>query len=444
MGSVEQFKSALEKDGFTVQEGKLEVLDIAKMADLGLIPCCWGNNPSTPYMVYKLPPAPGQTSHNNVSDAPLHPENKGLWDDFKLREDEAIVFIGSTPPDVDYFSYRSYLAGRLQPDGTFKRVFASLGDTLNNMTIKTGGGNGPMDSPTVIVTTADEGINERVHTAAIASGFSRGIINDDIISTRFVKMGLEQGDDSFAFIHRIAFFKDSKAGDAYLGKPHGTVLRLTPKNQAKEQKPHSVPNLRVRGTGDTSELDLLGDMDKLRQAILKKYQGLQANELGTSIWLPEGYYAIQKSLDVIGENRDTTYLRADQFTLADDPNEFLIVYGVNHAATGKATYSNFGIYGAKLINGVGAVSNHDFTGTAEEYLPGNPNAKNLYVWKVARRANGNKQCLEVPFSVGAAGIDLGQEGFIGYRAYLEPGTKVGPFWSEIVLDRAIKFSPGAQ
>jgi hypothetical protein len=444
-GSIEQFKSALAKDGFTVQEGKLEVFDIAKMADMGLIPCCWGNNPSTPYMVYKLPPAPGQTAPNMVSDAPVRPENKGLWSDFKLRGDEAVVFIGNTPPAVDYFSYRSYLAGRHFPgESRFKRIFASLGDTLNNMTIKTGGSDAAFDSPTMIVTTADKGINKRVHSAAVASGFSSGIINDDIVSPEIVKMGLEAEADSFAFIHRVAFFKDKKAGDAYLAKPQGTVLRLTPKSQTEKLQPHEVPRLRVRGNGDASELDLTDDLEELRQAILKKYQGAQVTELSTSIWLPEGYYAIQKGIDVIGENRDTTYLWTDQFTLADNPNEFIIVYGVNHAATGKVTYSNFGIYGAKLINGVGAVSNHDFTGTAEEYLPDNPDAKYLYVWKVARRSNGDKQCLEIPFGVGAAGIELDQQCFIGYRAYIEAETKVGPFWSELALDRAIKFSPKTQ
>lgn len=45
--------------------------------------------------------------------------------------------------------------------------------------------------------------------------------------------------------------------------------------------------------------------------------------------------------------------------------------------------------------------------------------------------------------IGAAGIDLDQEAFVGFRAYVEKETKVGPFWSEIftLYDRVIKFSP---
>lgn len=54
---------------------------------------------------------------------------------------------------------------------------------------------------------------------------------------------------------------------------------------------------------------------------------------------------MQEVIDVLGETRDTAYLRTDPFKLNDDPNEFAIIYGINHAATGKATYSNMGITG---------------------------------------------------------------------------------------------------
>ena len=90
--------------------------------------------------------------------------------------------------------------------------------------------------------------------------------------------------------------------------------------------------------------------------------------------------------------------------------------------------------------GVGGASSHALAGTAEAYLPSHPQAKYLYVWKVARHADGNPRCFEVPYDVQAYGIDLDQEGFIGWRAYVEPQTKVGPIWHELIFDRAIKFS----
>lgn len=446
VGDIAVLRSELAKDGFIIQQGKLEFFDIIKMYDAGYIPVCWGNNPSTPYMIFKLPMAPGQTVPNTVSDSVIYPQNTGLWSDSKLRPDEAVIFIGKTPPELDYFSYRSYLALRYFPaEGRTRRIFASLGDTINNMDVNTTGtpngkpGN-PFNQDTVIISTADKGIDARVRSALQAAGYSPSITNTDIIPSGLLNMGLDEHADNFAFIHRVAFFKDKKAGDDYMSKAQGTVLRLTPKQPAKLD-PFPVQPLKVRGTGDTSELNLFGALNDLRNVILAKHGAANAKELNTSIWLMEGFDAIQRGVDVIGENRDTFYLRTDEFTLADNPNEYLIVYGVNHAATGKVTYSNFGVYGAKAINGVGAVSNHDFTGTAEAYIPGHPAAKYLYVWKVARRALGDPRCLEVKWDIGAAGIDLDQSCFVGFRAYLEKSTKVGPYWSEVLYDRVIKFGP---
>lgn len=34
---------------------------------------------------------------------------------------------------------------------------------------------------------------------------------------------------------------------------------------------------------------------------------------------------------------------------------------------------------------------------------------------------------------------LNQTAFAGFRAYVEPETKVGPSYSEVIYDRAIKF-----
>ena len=45
-GDVKAFQKALEKDGFTVQQGRIGYLDIIKLYDLGVLPSAYGNNPS--------------------------------------------------------------------------------------------------------------------------------------------------------------------------------------------------------------------------------------------------------------------------------------------------------------------------------------------------------------------------------------------------------------
>jgi hypothetical protein len=81
----------------------------------------------------------------------------------------------------------------------------------------------------------------------------------------------------------------------------------------------------------------------------------------------------------------------------------------------------------------------DFDGTAEEYLPDNPNAKYLYVYKIARNCDGDPNCYELPYGPGGYGIESDKPLFIAWRMYLEEATKTGPSYSEIVYDRAIKF-----
>ena len=134
-------------------------------------------------------------------------------------------------------------------------------------------------------------------------------------------------------------------------------------------------------------------------------------------------------------------MRYLQVTLSNGPNDFIIVYGVNHVATGKATNSNIGVFGADIYNGIGAISNLDFNGTADAYLPGNANAKYLYVYKITRHANGDSHSFEVPTGPGAYDIRLDQPLFIQWRSYLKAATKTGPSHSEILYDRTIKFDP---
>ena len=117
---------------------------------------------------------------------------------------------------------------------------------------------------------------------------------------------------------------------------------------------------------------------------------------------------------VAGESSDTTYLRsaedgaATNFVLGDD--DMVVVYGVNHAAVGIATYSSFGVYGEWMLshcppqlpgepvfvygagnpiwNGVVGMTNHEFTGSAEQYIPGDPMARYLYAVRVVRAGIG--------------------------------------------------------
>jgi len=464
VGDLGAFRSALERDGFVVQEGGLGMFPLVEIYEAGFTKSCWGNDPTKPYLVCLAPPALGEKVDSVKFKVAEFLGFKGLTAMFRLRPDEALVFVGRTPPECKYFGYTGYLMERFY--GNEKRViWANLTDSLNNLTINTEGtpngseGN-PFDKNTIIVNTADRGIDERVRAAATSAGFSPAIMNTYVIPSPILNMGLENDSDTFNFFVRPSAFKEKQAGDAYAKSPSAVILRITPKDSAKLD-PYGVPELRVRGTGKT-EHDLTPALDDLRKAILAKYGDLEATELETSEWIPEGYEGLMRGINVLGPSPDALYLwtggqlqfyppcpslltsEAEKapkvFTLLDDPDEFVIVYGANHEATGKAAFTTFGLYGADIYNGVGGVTADQYP-TAEEYLPGNPNAKRLYTYKMGRRCDG-KNCYRVPGpGLKAHGIELNQPIFIVFRAYLEPATRTGPAKSEILFDRAIKFSP---
>ena len=434
---------AFTDEGFIVGEGKMQVTDAIGLYDAGITPSCYAINPSTPYMQIKLPKAPGQTSNNTISDAPINPGNAGLWLDYHMRPDEAIVYIGITPPACDYFSYTSYLAGRhYPPQERITRLYGSLGDSLSLSRLQEEPAyqSDVFSQPIIIIFTGDKNADQKVRDSLRKAGYPEDIMHTMIIPKDIFRFGLENQTDTFTNLHRFAFFHNATEGDEYTNSTPGMVFRLTPETEEKPDY-YPVPELIPRGNGDTRELDLTRDVEELREAIVARYGADHVENLTTKVWIFEGYDAIQRGIDGLGDIRDTVYLNTTDTILGDKPGECIIVYGVNHAATGKATYSNFGLYSEKALNGIGGVSNHDYTGTAEEFLPDNPNAKYLYVAKISREDDGRNTTAVIRSGIGAHGIEPDTPCFVGFRAYVEPETGVSPAWSEIVYDQAMKITP---
>ncbi|OGP49972.1 MAG: hypothetical protein A2Y79_14765 [Deltaproteobacteria bacterium RBG_13_43_22] len=473
----------LQADGFIVQEGDYRMIDILKLCSDGWLKYCFGNNAGFPYLAYLLPPAPGQKPSRGqkppVGFNPGDPKNFPANIDFmppgityKLRPDEAILFIGKTPPPAKYFSYRSYVgfvANKFGKDysdvytldtgegGVYHRVFASLGDPINHLNQFTSGtrkgesGN-PFNKETVVVTSAHKGVYQRVRKALKEAGIPFSIVNEDIIPLSMVNMGLQKGKDTFLVLTRAALWEDESAGRAFLEAPKKTcrVFRLTPQKILNED-PYAVPKLKPRGNG-VSEFKIIpkaaADLETLRRAILEKYGSpdYQIKELHTTIWLPDGFVGIADDLDVLAEDRDTTYLKTDDFQLKSD-DDFVIVYGVNHEKTGKAVYCNVSFYGQELLNGVAGSNSSKFTGSARKYFPRNhPGADFYYQVKFARKkSTPDDESIVVETSTGnpkgkAYGVDHNKDAFIAFRSYIEKPNQVGPAHFELIYDRAILFT----
>ena len=442
--NLDTLKAVLQSDGFQITPGEMFQLDVLKLACAGILASCNGNNNTNPYLVASVPSAGSQY---NPADPALN---------FIIRQDEAIVLIGRTPPPVNYFSFRSFIFDRyIERESVRRKLFGSLGDPNNMLTINTIGtakGN-PYDKPFVLMVVSDKGTESRIRNALATAGYPNKIINTDVISPNLAKMSSKENgdsdiekDDTFVMIYRLAMwdYGYEAAGQAYLLDPPITVLRLTPEPRTPKTNysPLPVERLRPRGTGFT-ELDMLPEVEALRKAIVGRYPKMKVEDIRPTTWLEESFVAFQKDLDVLGESRDTVYLRNEgTISLADD--EFIVVFGVNHEATGKATYANFAAYDVCKSCPVAGENSHHYTGSAIDYFPDvktqPTHINNLYAWKMALNCHGDPYCTEIPESGCPNGIEKNGQFYIGFRAYVEPSTKIGPAFSELVYDRVLKFS----
>ena len=243
-------------------------------------------NPSSPYGVYMF-------------------DNKlPIW---KLDEKDAIVFFGCTPPPAEYFSFRSYV------DTTFQNlrpsiVFASLGDSANNLVINTTGldVNDPFGKTTVVTTTADIATDQAVRTAFAEAGVPATAMNTDIVPSSLVRLGQAPLADTFTMLYRVAIFEDPVEGQAYINTTW-PVIRVSPPSQ-QAPLPFSTPPLRTRGTGMTEATysDSLSNLVKqVNDTILKSEGPIRYSVISDrmSVVQLEGRECIEDNTNCLGDNR---------------------------------------------------------------------------------------------------------------------------------------------
>jgi hypothetical protein len=435
----------LQREGLIAQKGEVNKADIFTAVNLSLFPNCFDNNQNALYIKTYLPPAPGEKQLPPMYGI-IEKDRIRLTDvRFRMRPDEAIILFGKTPKKCKYFSFTPYIFERyFEKDLKFQEVFNSLNDPLNNMTIKTDGGDGnPFDAFTVIVFTPDKGTEVKVRKSLIKAGSPENVINVSVIPLSLLRMGINFESDTLMCLFRIYGPEDEKALEEYVDYVPMQIYRVTP-DKPVELDPFPMPKLRVRGTGKT-EMELLPKMEKLRKVILEKYekQGWKASEYAADQWLEEGLQALQAYKNMFGENRDTAYMSTNTFTMYD--NEFIVIYGVDHTQTGKAVYCSAAVYGEDYYNGVAGSNSMEWGGSSNEYLNDDPDANKFFVLTSSRTKNlpddGPK--FVVPTHIRTEGVHKYKPIFVGFRNYLEKKTKSGPIPEEMISPCVIKFSKPA-
>ncbi|KJS03566.1 MAG: hypothetical protein VR65_00990 [Desulfobulbaceae bacterium BRH_c16a] len=490
--NVPRFLGEIEKAGFSSQEGSFSFFDLIKEVCEGgdRYFSAMGNNPwPNAYFVLQMP---------NPDDVDYQLPFAMNW---QMRQDEAMVLIGQTPPPVRYFGLQTWVnMGPASPAGaavTDNRTLtgAAFGDSINNDTIRTTGSD-PFNRPVVYIVTGNRQTEKLVRKAVLAAGYPEAIINVERLSTVIGPLGYGPAGSILLTAQRFAVPADKSQFEDYVRRsiddaPDNDLFRafrVSPKNELTPD-PYPAPTLRVRGTGQT-EMDLYPALKSLGKAILAKEEavkGMPYKELGVRFWqdlletgqlelVDEPWSGLQNGQFSYQGTRDANYWQTyPPFKLRSNVDEYVIVYGVNHYKTGKAAYTSFSAYVEPVFGtgreiGLGTVTDPDLDrggnpgDSARRYLqpndPGYEYADMLYAWKIARHCGNEPYCLEVGNPTDINGvpynddcspqIDLeidpsrpswASDVFVAFRNYLEPATGVSADSNELVWDRAIYFGP---
>ncbi len=435
----------LAGDGFSVRSGEIRFLRMdEEMPDWDTY---YGNNPSTPYGWWRVPHLDGEA---------IEPDEARGIDQFRLRPDEAVVFIGRTPPPCRYFSYRSYLYRRQYAPDRSRDLLGELGEPLNLTRIAPDepGDGAPFDTQIAVITTASSWLDERLRSILVAQGFPPHRIYTDAIPYPHVRMGLDAAADTFAVLHRSSVFADEDRKEAYLDEPPAILLRVTPAREMGCRDPFGEPDFIPRGTG-TTERALEPSLFRLASAVRSYYESRlpvtgtieRTAQVGCRM---EGVDFIDLGIPTFAPCRDTIYSVGGIGTLEGSrPDSFLVAVGINHVATGKARYANLSVYDLRKMMGVAVATDQRLRGTADGWVSGARfDPTRFYVVPLARESvaaklpvpSTERTVLSIPYlQPGQPGVPGGARIALAERAYLEETTTVGPAPDEVLAPLVVRF-----
>jgi len=349
------------------------------LVEVGLT--CMANNPTTPYGIIMVPPPEGEVedlSECGGKRKPICAPNENgetISNRFHLNSSEAIIVLGVTPPEVNYFGFTNYLAAHTYPpdfkiaadvgaasrcweEGSTARrcnVFASLGDALNFGNLKAhGNGTGVFSRQFAMVITPSQTTFEQLATTLKESGIT--IVNNLPIAGDGMNFGFNADSDTFTTLLRTAVPANRTLYDAWLDSSPFVVLRATPTKEVAEKKIYPRPEYCDPGmklpppTGTycltkrskVSEAERMNTtMDHLRGAqrtlvdvLQRKVNGWWWGNSQTTFFssgsVDNGFVCIDKGQKCQGDTRDTYYPASRDF-LKNSMTRGMMASGVGEA-----------------------------------------------------------------------------------------------------------------
>lgn len=423
--AVEQ---SMRAAGYQTSEGAWGAVDLSGCCAEGAN--CYANNPASPYFALSLPPASGQSASNPAffSDA------QGRSSAFYLGADEAIVLFTDLAPAAAYAAFTPYVYDRAS-GSTRAVVFASLNGGLNNTRWP-----GREGTRVAVILATSASAEAQAQSAVRAAGYS----DEAILRLPWVfggsttappRLGLDASADTFALLGRLAVPADPAAASAYQSARF-RALRATGTGSAsapaalddRAQSVHPEP------------ASLLAAVDRLERAVRASQRGSTWVPLAVVDGSPSPSQCLEQLSNCLGDNRDTDYPTSRPF-VAPSGGGSVVVMGVNHQATGHATYSGVGIYSVAHAAGVVSVTSDRFAGSARAYLPSDPDVDQLFVWTFARSCGGAPSCTEVSTEACPAGLPMDAATLLMMRDYVDPTSATAPRYQDLIPYRAFSVRP---
>jgi hypothetical protein len=345
---------------------------------------CFGNNPASPYGMYEF------SDFSN-------PEDVYRW---RLAENQAVMFLGLTPPDGRYYSFQSYpfsrhrdnlrlehpQSGECQDgwccgnacdygwfcdewgtDGSClaerRQLVGMMGLNLNHLELLTDGGDeDSFGKFTVVITTANQEVEQHIRqllpNRLAELGLSPNIINVESVpcaqageggacddsDPRNLVLGSEPEADDFIMAFRVAITESLSSKQAYLEDPPVSVLRVTFPDLAGTFTPY--PLAEVPPSPDPNLYNELPYEDALRWlALTMRDTYAPGGRILAFRGGGRGYYdCLREELTCFAASEDAYYTKGPDIPKAcAGQDHSVFVVGVNHSQVAPYSYSSLSI-----------------------------------------------------------------------------------------------------
>ena len=382
-----------------------------------------------------------------------------------LRSSNAVIWSGCTAPQSKYISIVSYLFKRfnyIENDSVHKQeiLFASLGDSLNDLVWNTSNTSNVYDTLTTIIQTGDKQTFNDINDLLTSNGISSTEINLQSLPNKYINFvpykynenninEYNHTYDTGGILYRIAIPENKDEYNEYI-HINQTIYMLQPKNangntpripfDPQTRNTFSKENINeieiYNATLNEFKLDLISYMESTynmryrKQDIFKNSFSGDKNDYGFS--------CIDNNLDCGGDNRDAQYWGSSDVKLKN--NSFFIVLGIMHSNIKQTEYSNIVIY-EKITQPGPTITNYQYNGSAL-ILPINTKVskkdlEDMFVVQIARPHS----CIQTlpGWCLTENQLDYDTDNEVSSRNYLNPYTATRPDRQEIIPNILLEF-----